>query len=253
MPDASSKPGLDALQAVLGHRFAEPRLLEEALVHPSANPRRSRAKSARRSSGKPDPAARDYNRLEFIGDRVLGLIVATMLAKAFPEAAAGELALRYNALVRQESLARFAQELGLGEHINLSRSERDSGGAGKPAILADALEAVIAALYLDGGLAAAERFVAAHMESRLDDSTFTGAAKDAKTALQEWAAARALAAPIYRVVSIEGPPHEPHFTVAVALGDGLGDGAPEQGRGGSKRAAEQEAAGHLLRRLEQDT
>lgn len=250
MSDDLRKAGLDALQARLGHRFADPRLLEEALVHPSANPRRSRTRSARRGTAKPDPAARDYNRLEFIGDRVLGLIVASMLARAFPEAAAGELALRYNALVRQESLARFAQELELGEHIQLSRSERDSGGAGKPAILADALEAVIAALYLDGGLAAAEGFVAAHMASRLDDSTYTGAAKDAKTALQEWAAARALAVPVYRVVSIEGPPHEPHFTVAVALGE---TGEPEQGRGGSKRAAEQEAAGHLLRRLEQET
>lgn len=247
--DDTRKTGFENLQEALGHRFADARLLEEALVHPSANPRRSRAKSARRSTGKTDPAARDYNRLEFIGDRVLGLIVATLLAKNFPEAAAGELALRYNALVRQESLARFAQELGLGEHINLSRSERDSGGAGKPAILADALEAVIAALYLDGGLEAAERFVARHMEPRLDDSAFAGAAKDAKTALQEWAAARGLAAPRYEVAGIEGPPHEPRFTVAV----GLGDGKPELGRGGSKRAAEQEAAGRLLQRLERET
>ncbi|WP_428246996.1 ribonuclease III [Ferrovibrio sp.] len=248
MSDDASKPGLDTLQQALGHRFAEPKLLEEALVHPSANPRRSRAKSARRGAAKTE-AARDYNRLEFIGDRVLGLIVATLLAKAFPDAAAGELALRYNALVRQESLARFAQDLGLGEHIQLSRSERDSGGAGKPAILADALEAVIAALYLDGGLAAAEQFVSRHMAPHLDDSSYAGAAKDAKTALQEWAAARGQNVPRYQVASIEGPPHEPRFTVEVALGDG----EPEQGKGGSKRAAEQEAAGRLLRRLEQST
>lgn len=236
------KAGLEALQKALGHRFAEPALLEEALIHPSANPRRSRAKSARKGS---DPAsARDYNRLEFLGDRVLGLIVAALLARHYPEAAAGELALRYNALVRQESLARFASELGLGEHILLSRSERDSGGAGKPAILADALEAVIAALYLDGGLPAAERFVARRMEPHLD-GFFADAAKDAKTALQEWAAARGHAAPRYSVVSQEGPPHEPKFTVSVRLGDG----DPETGKGGSKRAAEQVAAGRLLERL----
>src|SRR3546814_3636524 len=94
--------------------------------------RSSRAKSARQKDGEPTPA-RDYNRLEFIGDRVLGLVVATLLAERYPQAAAGDLALRYNALVKQESLARFAQSLGLGDFIQLSRSERDSGGAGKPA------------------------------------------------------------------------------------------------------------------------
>ncbi len=246
MPADLPKPDLVGLQKALGHQFADTTLLEEALVHPSANPRRSRARSARRGgSGKTaDAASRDYNRLEFIGDRVLGLIVATMLAKTYPEAAAGELALRYNALVKQESLARFAHDLGLGEYIQFSRSERDSGGAGKPAILADALEAVIAALYLDGGLAPAERFVAKHMQPQLAES-LSGAAKDAKTALQEWAAAHLQQVPRYDVVSIEGPPHEPRFTVSVALGEG----EPELGRGGSKRAAEQEAAGRLLKRL----
>lgn len=245
MPADLTKPDLDRLQRALGHRFKEPALLEEALVHPSANPRRSRARSARRGGAvKPENAARDYNRLEFVGDRVLGLIAATLLARTFPEAAAGELALRYNALVKQESLARFALELGLGDHIQFSRSERDSGGGNKPAILADALEAVIAALYLDGGLGPAERFVSKHMEPLLE-SSIAGASKDAKTALQEWAAARAMSVPNYQVVAVEGPPHEPHFTVSVALGDGI----PETGRGGSKRAAEQEAAGRLLQRL----
>ncbi|WP_341703590.1 ribonuclease III [Ferrovibrio sp.] len=241
----SRKLPLEELQRMLGHRFAEPRLLEEALVHPSANPRRSRTKSARQKEAAAAPAMRDYNRLEFIGDRVLGLVVATLLAEHYPEAAAGELALRYNALVKQESLARFAQSLGLGDFIQLSRSERDSGGAGKPAILADACEAVVAALYLDGGLKVAERFVRRYMEPVLEDFA-AGAPKDAKTALQEWAAARGMATPRYEVVSQEGPPHEPHFTVAVRLGSG----EPETGKGGSKRAAEQEAAGHLLARLD---
>ncbi|HEX6959783.1 MAG TPA: ribonuclease III [Ferrovibrio sp.] len=236
---------LDQLQRALGHRFADPRLLEEALVHPSANPRRSRSKSARQKNAEAAPPIRDYNRLEFIGDRVLGLVVATLLAERFPQAEAGDLALRYNALVKQESLARFAQSLGLGDFIQLSRSERDSGGAGKPAILADACEAVVAALYLDGGLKVAESFVRRYMEPLLGDFA-AGATKDAKTALQEWAAARGLAAPRYDVVSQEGPPHEPRFTVSVRLGDG----EPEIGQGGSKRAAEQEAAGRLLARLQ---
>jgi ribonuclease-3 len=236
---------LENLQRTLGHRFNDPKLLEEALVHPSANPRRSRSKSARQKNADAIPPMRDYNRLEFIGDRVLGLIVATLLAERFPQAEAGELALRYNALVKQDSLARFAQSLGLGDFIQLSRSERDSGGAGKPAILADACEAVVAALYLDGGLKVAERFVRRYMEPMLGDFS-AGAAKDAKTALQEWAAARGMAAPRYEVVSQEGPPHEPHFTVSVRLGNG----EPETGKGGSKRAAEQEAAGRLLSKLD---
>lgn len=245
MTTDNRKSVLEELQKALGHRFADAKLLEEALVHPSANPRRSRAKSARQKTGDVLPAMRDYNRLEFIGDRVLGLIVATLLAERFPQAAAGELALRYNALVKQESLARFALSLGLGDFIHLSRSERDSGGAGKPAILADACEAVVAALYLDGGLKVAERFVRRYMEPVLDDFA-SGAAKDPKTALQEWAAARGMPTPRYEVISQEGPPHEPHFTVAVRLGTG----EPESGKGGSKRAAEQEAAGRLLARLE---
>ena len=245
MSAENRKAPLEDLQKALGHRFAEPRLLEEALVHPSANPRRSRSKSARHKDGEQPTPARDYNRLEFIGDRVLGLVVATLLAERYPQAAAGDLALRYNALVKQESLARFAQTLGLGDFIQLSRSERDSGGAGKPAILADACEAVVAALYLDGGLRVAERFVRRYMEPLLGDFA-AGAVKDPKTALQEWAAARGMATPRYEVVNQEGPPHEPHFTVAVRLGNG----DPETGKGGSKRAAEQEAAGHLLARLE---
>ncbi len=238
------KPALDQLQQALGHKFADAKLLEEALVHPSANPRRSRTKSAKAKAAETPPAVRDYNRLEFIGDRVLGLVVATLLAERFPQAEAGELALRYNALVKQESLARFAQSLGLGDFIQLSRSERDSGGGGKPAILADACEAVVAALYLDGGLKVAERFVRRYMEPLLSEVS-NGAAKDPKTALQEWAAARGMAAPRYEIVSTEGPPHEPRFTVAVKLGSG----DPAKGQGGSKRAAEQEAAGRLLDRL----
>jgi ribonuclease-3 len=223
---------LARLAPALGHSFAEPRLLEEALTHPSATTGRSR--KAR---------GRDYNRLEFLGDRVLGLLVADLLHRRYPQADAGELARRFNALVRQESLAMVAEAVDLGGYLRLSRSERDTGGAAKPAILADACEAVIAALYLDGGLEAARAFIHSRFEPLLAE--VASPAKDAKTALQEWAAARSLPPPTYQVAAQEGPPHEPMFTVTVGI-EGF---SPATGRGRSKRTAEQAAARGLLKTL----
>ncbi len=220
------------LALALGHKFADPDLLLEALTHPS----RAQGRRTKRLRG------RDYDRLEFVGDRVLGLIVAEWLFQRFPEAEAGELARRLNALVRQESLARVAETIGLGPYLRLSRSERDVGGAAKPALLANACEAVIAALFIDGGLKAARKFVLACLEPLLD-AMDTGA-KDPKTALQEWAAARALT-PAYAVASQEGPPHEPVFTVTVTVKGK----PPATGRGSSKRIAEQAAASVLLQEL----
>lgn len=227
------KPDIAALAAALGHSFSDLGLLEEALTHPSAGARRGRRR-------------RDYDRLEFLGDRVLGLAVADLLRRRYPNDAAGELARRFNALVRQNSLARMAEALGLGAHVRLSRSERDSGGARKPAILADVFEAVIAALYIDGGLAAAEKFLGTCLAPSLDE--VASAAKDAKTALQEWAAARGLPPPVYAVAAREGPPHAPMFTVSATI-DGHG---PAAGKGSSKRTAEQIAARVLLRSLPAD-
>ena len=134
---------LDRLATVLGHRFAEPALLEQAVTHPSAT----------------SPARPDNQRLEFLGDRVLGLIVAEALLAAYPDEAEGALAPRFNALVRRETLAEIAAEIGLGEFLRLGRSEVTGGGRKKKAILADAMEAVIAALFLDGGMAAAQAFI----------------------------------------------------------------------------------------------
>jgi ribonuclease-3 len=166
-----------------------------------------------------------------------------LLFERYPGAKAGELARRFNALVRQESLARIADAIELGRFMRLSRSERKSGGAGKPAILADVCEAVIAALFLDSGLKAAERFVRSRLEPMLDE--IASAAKDAKTALQEWAAARGLGPPLYKVKTHEGPPHDPTFTVTV----GINDHGSAEGRGKAKRTAEQAAARSLLRSL----
>lgn len=229
---------LAALAEALGHRFADPSLLAEALTHPSAI-----------KPGGRKVRARDYDRLEFLGDRVLGLVVADLLHSRFPTADAGELARRFNGLVRQESLARVADTVGLGDFVKLSKSERESGGAAKPAILADACEAVIAALYLDGGLPAAEAFIRGRFEPLLQD--LASDAKDPKTALQEWAAARNLEPPVYAVAAQAGPAHEPMFTVTVSLADTAGLQSAE-GRGGSKRAAEQAAARALLKTLPAD-
>jgi ribonuclease-3 len=217
----------DTLYERLGYRFQRVELLTEALTHPSF-------RSGRAGAGG------DYERLEFVGDRVLGLITAEILFEAFSDAAAGELARRLNARVRQEALVEVAKSIELGSYLHLSRSERRTGGETKPAILADACEAVIAALYLDGGLDVARAFI-----ERLwpdVDSENDAARKDAKTALQEWAHKQNKPAPDYVVVKEEGPPHKPVFTVEVRI-EGL---EPATGRGKSKRAAQQAAAQLLL-------
>ncbi|MBN9529314.1 MAG: ribonuclease III [Alphaproteobacteria bacterium] len=232
MSRAESKPtDLTPLMDRLGHQFGQPALLEEALTHPSVE---ARGRAARKH----------YDRLEFLGDRVLGVIVAEAMHGRFAAADAGELARRFNAVVRQETLARIAEGLNLGKYLRLSKSERDTGGAAKPAILADAVEAVIAALFLDGGFEVARRIVLHLVADHLDEAG--GAAKDAKTALQEWAAARGIPTPTYRVVTQDGPAHQPRFTVAVTLPD---HGTAE-GSGGSKRIAEQAAARILLNQIE---
>ncbi len=211
----------------LGHRFSRPELLQEALTHPSVG------RSAKRAGG-------NYERMEFLGDRVLGLTIAAFLFEKYPDAETGEMARRYNALVRRETLAEIAREFGLGEFLIMAAGERDTGGADKPAILADSCEAVIAALYLDGGFDVARDFVLKYWLDRAEDPA--AAPKDAKTALQEWAHKADKGRPVYVVVSEEGPPHEPVFTVEARI-DSL---PPTRGVGSSKRIAEQAAAQAML-------
>lgn len=208
----------------LDHVFADHTRLEEALTHPSAS----------------SPARPDNQRLEFLGDRVLGLVIAEALLQRFPDAPEGQLAPRFNALVRRETLAAVAQDIDLGQHLRLGRSESLSGGRRKTALLADAMEAVIAALYLDGGLDVARRFIHHHWLVRMEtpDENLT----DAKTAAQEWAQARGLPPPEYRLVTREGPDHAPVFTVEASLPTGL----TGTGQAKSKKLAEQEAAAALL-------
>lgn len=220
-----------SLADALGHQFARRDLLVEALTHPSAVRRRG---SARRA----------YERLEFLGDRVLGLVVAEMLWRRFPDEAEGELTRRHTDLVRREALAEVARAVGLGARVMVSAGEDAAGVRDNPSVLADVCEAVIAALYLDGGLPAAARFIERWWEARL---TVSGAPpRDPKTALQEWAQARGLPLPAYRTVATEGPAHRRKFTITVAV-EGL---APATATGSSKRAAETAAAAAALAALD---
>lgn len=226
-------PGsLEALCACLGHDFAAPARLQEALTHPSR-----RAESGDGVS---------YERLEFLGDRVLGLIVAELLFERYPDENEGTLARRFAALVSGETLAQVAGALELGDYLCLAKSESAAGGSANPANLANLCEALIGALYLDGGLAAAAAFVRREWAGRL---AAPGAPpRDAKTALQEWSQAAARGLPAYRTVESSGPAHAPEFEVEVAVA-GVGSA---RGRGSSKRAAERVAAAALLVALERN-
>lgn len=222
--------GLQELAARLGHRFTDIGRLEQALTHGSAG-----------SQARPD-----NQRMEFLGDRVLGLIVAEALLEKFPAESEGVLAPRFNALVRREALAEVAQDLGLGEHLRLGRSESLSGGRRKAAILADAMEATIAAVYLDAGLEAARAVVSTHWRDQLKAAGRTEL--DAKTRLQEWTQARGLGTPAYTQTGREGPDHAPQFTVAATLATG----ERQTGTAATKKGAEQAAASALLAALETD-
>jgi len=223
-----------ALADILGHNFERPELLAEALTHPSARGRR-------RSGWR-----RGYERLEFLGDRVLGLIVAELLWRRFPSEAEGDLTRRHTGLVRRESVTEVAQAAGLGMHVLLSAGEDAAGARANPSVLADVCEAVIAALYLDGGLDVARRFVERWWEPQL---VALGAAppSDPKTALQEWAQARGLPLPSYKTVATEGPAHRRTFTVTVSV-EGL---EPATATGSSKRMAEAAAAAAAIVHTEQ--
>lgn len=215
----------------IGHTFTTPDLLKEALTHASVA----------------SPSQTNNERLEFLGDRVLGLVMAEALLSADTGAAEGVLAPRYNALVRKEACASVAREIELGKVLRLGRSEMLSGGRRKEALLADALEAVIAAVYLDAGFRAAHDMVLRLWGERI--AHVKADARDPKTALQEWAQARGQTPPAYNLISRDGPDHAPRFSIAVRLDSG----ETETASAGSKRQAEQEAARVLLDRLTGET
>ena len=216
------------LETKLGYRFKDAAMLERALTHASVR------------GGKIDRG--DNERLEFIGDRVLGLAVAEVLNGQHPDATEGELARLYNRLVRGEACAKVARNIGLGAHLILSESEADSGGREKTTILADAIEALLGAVFLDGGFEKSRTVVLKLWQEQSEQ--VPEAAVDAKSELQEWAQGQGLLLPKYVVVSRKGPDHAPHFTAEVTITGKL----PAQGEGASKRIAEQAAATALLER-----
>ncbi|MFN4193825.1 MAG: ribonuclease III [Tabrizicola sp.] len=218
---------LVAFQGRLGHSFNKPEILLRAVTHASIG-----------TATRPD-----NQRLEFLGDRVLGLVMAEALLTADPEAREGQLAPRFNALVRKETCADVAREVGLGEVLKLGRSEMLTGGRRKEALLGDALEAVIAAVYQDAGFEAARALVLRLWGGRI--AAVEPDARDAKTSLQEWAQARGMPPPAYEEAGRSGPDHAPVFTVRVTLANG----AAAQASAGSKKVAEQAAAKALLDRL----
>lgn len=218
---------LQALEARLGHTFSRPDLLVRAVTH----------------SSRSSTTREDNQRLEFLGDRVLGLVMAEALLAHDRNASEGQLAPRFNALVRKEACADVAAEIDLGAALKLGRSEMMSGGRRKQALLGDAMEAVIAAVYKDAGFEVARDLVLRLWGKRIQ--TVEADARDPKTSLQEWAQGRGLNPPSYIMLSRSGPDHAPVFTIAVRLDTGQ----EAQARDGSKRKAEQAAAKALLDKL----
>ncbi len=231
-PDMTRKAKIDvaALEARIGHTFRDRELLARALTHLSAP-----------AAGGPD-RTQSYQRLEFLGDRVLGVVIAGMLYQGFPQATEGELSMRLAKLVRRETCAAVAIEWDVGPHVAMGQGEARAGGRKKAAILADVCESIIGATFLDAGFEASREVVERSWRPRMDAEI--SPERDAKTAVQEWAQARALPAPHYVEVARSGPAHAPHFVMHVVL-DGF---EPESGEANSKRAAEQAAAQAFLAR-----
>ncbi|MDB5599778.1 MAG: ribonuclease [Xanthobacteraceae bacterium] len=221
--------GAGALEDRIGYHFKDGALLDLALTHISA------LTGTRNRTGS-------YQRLEFLGDHVLGLVISDLLFRGFPKADEGELSRRLADLVRTETCAEIARSIDLGASIRLGTSEANAGGRLRTAILADVCEALIGAVFLDRGYAEAASLIERLWSERM--RTSVRALRDAKTMLQEWAQARGLPAPTYREVERIGPHHDPQFRVAVELRDR----PPAEGHGRSKRSAEQSAAAVMLTR-----
>jgi ribonuclease-3 len=225
----SRKPKVHGkLEDTIGYRFADPALLERALTHISALSGASRVSS--------------YQRLEFLGDHVLGLVISDLLYRKFPKANEGELSKRLADLVRKETCAEIAQAMDIGPEMKLGSSESQAGGRRRATILADMCEALIGAVFVDGGYAKSAAVIEKFWGERLENPGKP--LRDAKTMLQEWAQARGLPTPAYKEVARTGPHHKPEFKVAVVLPQK----EPVEGSGSSKRAAEQAAATAMLLR-----
>ncbi|MCK0195681.1 ribonuclease III [Ancylobacter sp. 6x-1] len=224
---------LAPLETALGHAFADRTLLALALTHISA--------VTARPGGS--VRVRSYQRMEFLGDHVLGMVISDMLYRAFPDAEEGDLSRRLAELVCEEACAEVAVAMGLGRYLRLGAGEDRAGGRERRAILADVAESVLAAIYLDAGYDAAEAAVERFWRPRF--AALRGARRDPKTAVQEWAQARGLPPPAYRLIERSGPDHSPEFRIAVEV-DGY---EPVEGNGTSKQNAQKAAASAFLQRV----
>ncbi len=222
-----------SIEDILGYHFTHKRLLEEALTHPS------RVAAGRKRTF-------NYQRLEFLGDAVLGLVVAELLFAKFPDENEGDLARRHAGLVRSESIAKVGLALGIGEHIIMATSEEQGGGRVNQSNIEDVTEALIGAMYQDGGFEPVREFILTHWTKLAESAAVPP--RDAKTSLQEWAQARSLPLPVYKVAKEEGPSHAPLFTIEVSVQGH----EPVIATGASKRQAEQKAAQELLAGLPHD-
>ncbi len=229
-------PERRALEARIGHSFADPALLTGALTHPSA-----------KHAGRSGRGGAGYERLEFLGDRVLGLIVAEMLLEAFPKENEGALSKRLVALVRKEALVEIARQIDLLPAIDQAAGAGGAFARQQETAIADGVEALIGAIFQDGGFGAARAFVRAWWTPMLKSAV--APPKDPKTTLQEWAQAQGLALPVYRVVKTDGPDHQPLFVIEAEI-----EGRPAtEGAGRSKRIAEQAAATAMLEAIDKET
>ncbi len=219
---------LSTLERRIGYAFRDASLAALALTHLSA------------PTASAQGRVQSYQRLEFLGDRVLGVVVAQMLYEAYPQATEGELSMRLAKLVRRETCAAVAEDWEVGPHVVMGQGEARAGGRKKAAILSDICESLIGAVFIDSGFEAARDLVARSWRARMDAELEP--ARDAKTAVQEWAQARGLPSPRYVEAARSGPAHQPHFVMQVEL-EGF---APESGEANSKRAAEQAAAQAFL-------
>lgn len=220
---------MNDIEPILGYHFQNKKLLEEALTHPSISLQKAEK-----------DIIFNYERLEFLGDSVLSLIVAELLINKYPIEREGALAKRHSGLVHGEALAIIAENIGIGAFIMMTCGEDASGGRHNRSNMENTLEAIIGAIYMDGGIEPAKTFIKKHWEKSIDD--MIEPPKDAKTALQEWAQGRGLPIPLYEVVKTTGPAHEPHFIVRVVV-EGI---EPMQAEGTSKKKAEKLAAESLL-------
>lgn len=222
--------GFEKLQDILGHTFTDEALLDQALRHASTTEHRTKSNE----------------RLEFLGDRVLGLVMAELLYAQFPSEEEGALARRFAGLTSRDALARVADAINLIDYTYTQAVDAETSARSLASVTADTLEAVLGALYLDGGLEIVTAFIQSHWDELVTEDL--SPPKDAKTALQEWAQARALGLPKYEIVTREGPDHAPTFKIQVMVKGH----APKEGHGASRRNAEQDAAAALLAQLESE-